>query len=171
MAINRVDFGGNTLIDLTGDTLESAEQLLKGIIAHAKDGSVITGQMEAGGGSGGRAFASGSFTLSSDLSGGYTITHDLGEIPYFFLVFCKSTNSLFTSPSYAVFALFGFSQSIGANNNFGIQGSSLGAFSDLITGTNSKRPLYDATSTTISTRSSSYTLVGGNEYHWIAIGA
>ena len=49
MAVNRVDFGGNTLIDLTGDTLESAEQLLKGIIAHAKDGSVITGLMEAGG--------------------------------------------------------------------------------------------------------------------------
>lgn len=53
MAVNRVDFGGNTLIDLTGDTLESAEQLLKGIIAHAKDGSVITGLMEAGGGGGG----------------------------------------------------------------------------------------------------------------------
>ena len=50
MAVNKVDFGGNTLIDLTGDTLESAEQLLKGIIAHAKDGSVITGLMEAGGG-------------------------------------------------------------------------------------------------------------------------
>ena len=53
MAVNRVDFGGDTLIDLTGDTLESAEQLLKGVIAHAKDGSVITGQMEAGGGGGG----------------------------------------------------------------------------------------------------------------------
>ena len=50
MAVNRVDFGGDTLIDLTGDTLESAEQLLKGITAHAKDGSVITGNMEAGGG-------------------------------------------------------------------------------------------------------------------------
>lgn len=30
MAVNRVDFGGKTLIDLTGDSLESAEQLLKG---------------------------------------------------------------------------------------------------------------------------------------------
>ena len=58
MAINRVDFGGDTLIDLTGDTLESAEQLLKGIIAHARDGSVITGLMEAGGGSGGGGFDS-----------------------------------------------------------------------------------------------------------------
>lgn len=50
MAVNKVEFGGNTLIDLTEDTLESAEQLLKGIIAHAKDGSVIEGVLEAGGG-------------------------------------------------------------------------------------------------------------------------
>ena len=75
MAINRVDFGGNTLIDLTGDTLESAEQLLKGIIAHAKDGSVITGQMEAGGGSGGYNFdgdprwiSSGEFTPANTIT-------------------------------------------------------------------------------------------------------
>ena len=53
MAVNRVDFGGDTLIDLTGDTLESADQLLKGITAHAKDGSVITGKLEASGGGGG----------------------------------------------------------------------------------------------------------------------
>ena len=71
MEVNRVDFGGNTLIDLTGDTLESAEQLLKGIIDHAKDGSVITGQMEAGGGGydfGGTAVevVSGSFTVAED---------------------------------------------------------------------------------------------------------
>lgn len=59
MAVNRVDFGGNTLIDLTGDTLESAEQLLKGIIAHSKDGSKIVGALEAGGG--------GSFDLSNFL--------------------------------------------------------------------------------------------------------
>ena len=53
MAVNRVDFGGNTLIDLTGDTLELPEQLLKGIIAHCKDGTPIEGTLEAGGGEGG----------------------------------------------------------------------------------------------------------------------
>lgn len=74
MAVNRVDFGGNTLIDLTGDTLESAEQLLKGIIAHSKDGSVITGLMEAGGGN---TFAFGSITPESN--GPITITHNFGD--------------------------------------------------------------------------------------------
>lgn len=49
MWVNRVDFGGKTLIDLTGDTLESAEQLMKGIIAHAKDGSKILGELDTGG--------------------------------------------------------------------------------------------------------------------------
>lgn len=76
MAVNRVDFGGNTLIDLTGDTLESAEQLLKGIIAHAKDGSVITGQMEAGGGEEnlfGAYFETGSIIPASDITTDYTI--------------------------------------------------------------------------------------------------
>lgn len=47
MAVNKVEFGGNTLIDLTGDTLESAEQLMKGIVAHCKDGSVVEGTLEA----------------------------------------------------------------------------------------------------------------------------
>lgn len=43
MAVNRVDYGGNTLIDLTGDTLESAEQLLAGVTAHGRDGNLIVG--------------------------------------------------------------------------------------------------------------------------------
>ena len=43
MAINKVDFGGRTLIDLTGDTLTDAAQLLNGITAHSRDGSQITG--------------------------------------------------------------------------------------------------------------------------------
>lgn len=84
MAVNRVDFGGNTLIDLTGDTLESAEQLLKGIIAHAKDGSVITGQMEAGGGGGGN-IAYGTIT-PADASVNLEIVHGLGKVPDFFCI-------------------------------------------------------------------------------------
>lgn len=42
MAINKVIYGGNTLIDLTGDTV-TADQLAKGITAHDKSGAVITG--------------------------------------------------------------------------------------------------------------------------------
>ena len=42
MAVNKVIYGGNTLIDLTGDTVTAA-QLAKGVTAHDKSGAVITG--------------------------------------------------------------------------------------------------------------------------------
>lgn len=42
MAINKVVYGGNTLIDLTGDTV-TADKILTGFTAHGKDGEAITG--------------------------------------------------------------------------------------------------------------------------------
>ena len=44
MAVNRVDYDGSTLIDLTSDTI-SADKLYKGYTANAADGSVITGTL------------------------------------------------------------------------------------------------------------------------------
>lgn len=43
MAINKVIYGGETLIDLTGDTVDAAH-LLSGYTAHDKSGAVITGE-------------------------------------------------------------------------------------------------------------------------------
>ena len=42
MAINKVIYGGNTLIDLTSDTV-AAEKMLKGYTAHDKSGTLVTG--------------------------------------------------------------------------------------------------------------------------------
>jgi len=42
MAINKVIYGGTTLIDLTGDTVAAAT-LLKDVTAHGRDGEAITG--------------------------------------------------------------------------------------------------------------------------------
>ena len=42
MAISKVIYGGETLIDLTADTI-TKEKLLKGTTAHGKDGEPITG--------------------------------------------------------------------------------------------------------------------------------
>lgn len=42
MAINKVIYGGSTLIDLTGDTVTAAE-LASGVTAHDKSGASITG--------------------------------------------------------------------------------------------------------------------------------
>lgn len=42
MAINKVIYGGTTLIDLTGDTVSAAD-LASGVTAHDRSGTVITG--------------------------------------------------------------------------------------------------------------------------------
>ena len=49
MAINKVIYQGDTLIDLTSDTV-TPETLAQGVTAHAKNGEIITGIMEGGGG-------------------------------------------------------------------------------------------------------------------------
>lgn len=41
--INKVVYGGNTLIDLTNDTVTSAT-LDKGVTAHSASGEIITGE-------------------------------------------------------------------------------------------------------------------------------
>lgn len=45
MAINKIIYGGNTLIDLTGDSV-SADKILKGFTTHDKSGEQITGTCE-----------------------------------------------------------------------------------------------------------------------------
>lgn len=45
MAISKVIYGGDTLIDLTADTVK-ADKLLKGFTAHGADGEVINGACE-----------------------------------------------------------------------------------------------------------------------------
>ena len=47
--VNKVVFNGDTLIDLTNDTV-TAEDLKKGVMAHDKSGNAIIGTLEAGGG-------------------------------------------------------------------------------------------------------------------------
>ena len=47
MAINKVVYGGQVLIDVTGDTI-TADKLLSGFTAHGKDGSPIEGRAPRG---------------------------------------------------------------------------------------------------------------------------
>jgi hypothetical protein len=45
MAVSKVIYGGNTLIDLTADTVR-ADKMLKGYTAHGADGELVTGTCE-----------------------------------------------------------------------------------------------------------------------------
>lgn len=49
MAVNKVVYGNNTLIDLTGDSV-TPETLASGITAHDKSGVTITGTLIPSGG-------------------------------------------------------------------------------------------------------------------------
>lgn len=47
--INKVVYGGNTLIDLTDSTLSSTDQLMQGVTAYDRSGTKITGTATGGG--------------------------------------------------------------------------------------------------------------------------
>lgn len=49
MAVNKVIYGGETLVDLTSDTV-TPETLAEGYTAHDKSGNAIVGTMQGGGG-------------------------------------------------------------------------------------------------------------------------
>lgn len=48
MAINKVVYGNQTLIDLTTDTVASSDDILAGKVGHLRDGSVVTGTASGG---------------------------------------------------------------------------------------------------------------------------
>lgn len=51
MAISKVVYGGNTLIDLSQDTVTSAEHIMSGYVGHLADGTQVTGTGQGGGAS------------------------------------------------------------------------------------------------------------------------
>lgn len=71
MATNKVIFGGETVIDLTTDTLVSSDQLKKGIVAHTKDGNVVTGTLSP--------ISNGKITIDSELNDDGTQTIIINE--------------------------------------------------------------------------------------------
>lgn len=67
MAINKVVYAGNTLIDIT-DTTATAFDVTAGKYFYAADGTKTLGTSSSGGGSGTADYVSGTFTVSSETS-------------------------------------------------------------------------------------------------------
>lgn len=79
MAVNKVTYGGETLIDLTGDTV-TADKLAQGITAHDASGAEIIGTLVASA----TKIKTGTFSISSNyLERSYTVSHGLGKTPTF----------------------------------------------------------------------------------------
>lgn len=100
MPINKVVYDGNALIDLSTDTLVSSEQLLKDIVAHGADGSVIIGSLEAGSG----AKIVYEVVTFAEKTYNYTMTHNLGVVP----TFAFAINDYSTKAAYLTMMVFQF---------------------------------------------------------------
>ena len=61
MAVNQVKYGNTTLIDLSTDTVASADDIVEGKIGHLRDGTVVTGTATGGASN----FLTGTFTAPS----------------------------------------------------------------------------------------------------------
>lgn len=60
---NKVTAGGNTLIDLSQDTVTQASHIMAGYVGHLADGTQVTG---TGGGGGGLEYETGTYTPASN---------------------------------------------------------------------------------------------------------
>ena len=170
MAVNKVNFGGNTLIDLTGDTLESAEQLLKGIIAHAKDGAIIEGTLEAGGG--GVTGITYGIYIPSVTGTSHIIEHGLGVVPKLFAI-CAGGYSRDSSGKLLDCA-HGFSDRnlLFRMSRIDASSSTSGYISELYNITQSvfhkNTAIAKATAESIGV-GGNYNLTAGVEYYWFAV--
>jgi hypothetical protein len=80
MAVNKVEAFGETLIDLTGDTV-TPETLAQGATAHNAAGESITGVMPASGGTSNILQVTTTASLSSEMGGVlYNTSHSFSEI-------------------------------------------------------------------------------------------
>lgn len=79
MAINKVEYAGNVLIDLTNDSV-TPETLAKGATAHNAKGEQITGTMESGGGGSVGANNYAKFTAKTDSTTSFVFENPLGGI-------------------------------------------------------------------------------------------
>lgn len=79
MAINKVVYGGNTLIDLTADTV-TADNLMQGYTAHDNSGAIITGTATGGGGTDGDNLGYGYAPIAGTAVVGSTVLPNIGKV-------------------------------------------------------------------------------------------
>ncbi len=177
------DFSGGDMVVLPDAgkafskvTVEQPENLIAENIAEGVNIAGVVGALAAGGGGGGEfVSAEQDFTPSSS---SYTFEHNLGVVPCFAMVACKSLSSEKTSDTY-LYAAAGVSTelkdklglsrySINAwyNSSSKVLRANFGADSIDESGTE----LHSATTTTIKAGSGTRKLITGTAYHIVVIG-
>lgn len=163
MAVNKVAYGSNVLIDLSADTLSSAAQIAKGIIGHLRDGTQVTGTMTSGGGglpSNVQAIDSGSITISADFTTTrQTFQHNLGVVPDLVMVFATANVATTYSMLFAIRSTLMGYRSSAYNAYLGYHGNS----TTTVTMTNTNSTTYGVSNMTAS----SFQLASAStSYYW-----
>lgn len=111
MARNKVVFNGQTLIDLSTDTVASASDIVAGKVGHLRDGSVVTGTASGGGGGIGTLLNTtsiGSVSTSSTQAASLNVSLSVGGVNSYDLLIVESsvntvTNNRHTSTVAVIF--------------------------------------------------------------------
>lgn len=172
MGKSKIVFNGNTVIDLTADTVV-ASALLKGYTAHDKAGDLITGEYESKGlPTGIKAIAKGTHTLGSAVTGSatFTVNHNLGEVPDMFLFYADGNIASTYSMLYAFRSTDFNWRSTSYLNLCGYHGNSTSTLTCTNVTTSYGIKTLTSTQATITSysTSNSYGWRAGN-YKWIAI--
>lgn len=107
MGVGKVDYFGQTLIDLTNDTI-TPETLLNGITAHDANGDAIVGTF-IGGGSDEWLYETGVFFPNGET---HTVNHNLGKKPDIFYIKMNISFDKPTGPTNTLVCMFGMSDNL-----------------------------------------------------------
>lgn len=170
---NKIVLNGETLIDLTADTI-TAQSLLKGFTAHGADGKLITGAYEAAAAAGLNATC-GEITPTSDRSN-YSLSHGLGEVPRAFFIGMQTSYLNLSGKRNILIGAWGMRDHSIQYKMYAtspLRSPAGGVREGAITVSGFQCTLTEANDKTIIVADSAgtYKLIGGATYFWVAVGS
>lgn len=170
---NKIIINGETLIDLTSDTV-TASTLLKGVTAHTASGQLISGLYEAAAAAGLNATC-GEITPTSDRSN-YSLLHGLGEVPRAFFVGMRTSYLNLSGKRNILLGAWGMRDHSIQYKMYAtspLRSPAGGLREGAITVSGFQCCLTNANENTITVADSAgtYVLSGGATYFWVAVGS
>lgn len=179
--VNKVVVGGETKLDLTGDTVV-ADKLTKGYKAHDKSGAPIVGTNtfdadtgDATAAAAGLNATCGEITPTSDRSN-YSLSHGLGEVPRAFFVGMRTSYLNLSGKRNILIGAWGMRDHSIQYKMYAtspLRSPAGGLREGAITVSGFQCCLTNANATTITVADSAgtYVLSGGATYFWVAVGS
>ena len=169
MAVNKVVYGGSTLIDLTSDTV-SPETLASGVKAHNAKGEQILGEMLAGGMPDGVAYGEVQITNTSTSTMNVNIvtTDEVGFVPTHFYLWRENFDATANSVHSYQYDVFG-TQYNRKNSRYANNTRALSAISATTNWTTNTAGHLYLSGKQISVRSTSSYICRAGKWKWIAI--